>query len=70
MIQFRAATRNTGPVTFNGRVLMLVNQNGKPLRAGDLEPGDEVVVTIRDLKRRGWTVDQIATLRDLTAEKS
>jgi hypothetical protein len=42
---FRGNQINTGPVTFNGRVVHLV-KNGKPLVAGDIYPGQTYEVDL------------------------
>lgn len=46
-VKFKASNVNTGAVTINGRKLVTLRKDGKPLQAGDLV-ADEVVTFDRD----------------------
>jgi hypothetical protein len=40
LVSFKASPKNTGPMTINGKVMVLVDEDGKPIYADDIKVGD------------------------------
>lgn len=43
-VEFKATSKNTGPVTINERRMLVVKKDGKPLMAGDIAPNQVLTI--------------------------
>lgn len=46
LVSFKASQANTGALTINRKVMMLVHEDGRPLLAGDLKIGQGFTVDL------------------------